>query len=186
MKHLAILTITLLTFAGSSIALEVEGVDISATTELTGETLHLNGYGIRKKIIFIKVYVGSLYTEAKAKSTAEVLALEGSKLIRMNFLYKEVEKKKIVDAFAEGFEANSLDLVATPPVRQFLALFKKDFVAGDQVDIALDRGGTVRVLLNGACLGKVKSAKLARGILLIYLGDEPADEEMKTGMLGQT
>ncbi|NIQ96693.1 MAG: hypothetical protein GWN87_22775, partial [Desulfuromonadales bacterium] len=33
--------------------------------------------------------------------------------------------------------------------------------------------------------GTVTSEELAEGVLLIYLGEQPADEEMKAGMLGR-
>ena len=114
-----------------------------------------------------------------------VIGLPGNKLIRMDFLYSKVEKKKIVDAFAEGFQKNSPQLVATPGARAFLGLFKDDFVAGDQVDLILTADGKVSATHNGKNLGTVESKELVEGVLLIYLGSQPADEDMKKGMLGQ-
>lgn len=183
MKRIIII-VGFLIVAGNALAVEVAGVNVASEVEVTGEKLQLNGYGIRKKFIFVKVYVGSLYTTEKASSTAEVVALPGAKLIRMDFLHSEVAKKKIVDAFAEGFQKNSSQLVATPAARQFLALFKNDFIKGDRVDLELTADGTVTARHNGENLGSVQSKELVQGVLLIYLGDQPADASLKSGMLG--
>lgn len=185
MKRILIILLSLL-IAGNALAIEVAGVTVPADVEIAGEKLQLNGYGIRKKFVFVKVYVGSLFTSAKASAPEEILALPGNKLIRMDFLYSKVDKKKIIDAFAEGFEKNSPQLVATPEVRQFLALFKNDFIEGDTVDLELTGDGKVTARHNGKDLGSIQSKGLVDGILLIYLGAQPADADMKAGMLGKS
>ena len=69
MKQFLIVLLSLM-LTGNALAVEVAGVDITPKTEIAGEELQLNGYGIRKKFVFVKVYVGSLYTSQKATSTA--------------------------------------------------------------------------------------------------------------------
>lgn len=184
MKKILLILLAMM-FAGNALAVEVAGVDLPDDAEVAGEELQLNGYGIRKKFVFVKVYVGSLYTSAPASTLEDVLELPGPKLIRMDFLYRKVEREKIVDAFAEGFEKNSPQLVATPAARSFLGLFKNDFVADDRVDLVLKANGTVSAIHNGEKLGTVDSAELVEGVLRIYLGVKPADADMKAGMLGK-
>lgn len=166
-----------------ALAVDVAGVQLPATVEIAGQTLQLNGYGIRKKFFF-KVYVGSLYTAHRANSTAQVVDSRGGKLIRMNFLYSKVDKEKIVGGFAEGIKKNSPELQQDPAITQFLGWFDADFIAKDQVDLAIDKDNTVSASHNGRQLGSLQSANLAKAILLIYLGDNPADDDMKAGMLG--
>ena len=182
MKKLLMLLV-LLVWAGTAMAVEVAGVMLAPRVQAAGETLNLNGYGIRKKFFF-KVYVGSLYTAHRVSSVDQVLATAGGKLIRMNFLYNKVEKEKIVGGFAKGFENNAPELQASPAAKAFLELFDSDFVSGDQVDLGMAADGTVSASHNGRMLGSVQSKELARGVLLIYLGKEPADADMKDGMLG--
>lgn len=164
-------------------AADVAGVKLPATVEIGGQQLQLNGYGIRKKLFF-KIYVGSLYTAQKAASTAAVIDGAGGKLIRMNFLYSKVEKQKIVDAFAEGFANNSPEIADSPDAKTFLGWFDADFIEGDQVNLAISRDGAISVSHNDRALGSLTSPALARAILLIYLGEKPADASMKAGMLG--
>lgn len=166
-----------------AMAVDVAGVKLADNVEIAGQKLQLNGYGIRKKYFF-KVYIGSLYTADKATRTEQVINTAGGKLIRMNFLYSKVEKEKIVGGFAKGIENNTPQLRNDSAVEQFLALFDADFVEGDQVDLAISADNQVRASHNGRQLGTIASANLARALLLIYLGDDPADEDLKAGMLG--
>lgn len=101
----------------------------------------------------------------------------GSKLIRMNFLHSKVEKGKIIEAFSEGFSNNSPDLTSSPEVKKFLSLFTADFMRGDVVDLGQGADGVVSASHNGKLLGSIPSAKLAREVLAIYLGEKPADAD---------
>ncbi len=184
MKRLLILLAILSLLVQPALAVEVAGVELPGNVEIAGQTLQLNGYGIRKKFFF-KIYVGSLYTARKASSTAQVLDDSGGKLIRMNFLYSKVEKEKIVGGFAKGIEKNSPELQDDPAVKTFLAWFDADFVEGDQVDLAMAADAKVSASHNGRVLGTIQSPNLVKALLLIYLGKNPADDDMKAGMLGQ-
>jgi len=183
MNRLLLLTCCFLLFTGNTFAKTVYDISLPDTVTVAGEQLQLNGYGLRKKF-FLKIYLGSLYTKAKATSTEQVLEMPGAKLIRMNFIYHKVGREKITEAFAEGFEKNSPQLKGNPVLQQFLDLFKADFIAGDQVDLELAADGTVSASHNGKNLGSIPSDDLAKAVLLIYLGKKPADKNLKVGMLG--
>ena len=165
-------------------AQEVAGVKLEQTVTVKNHTLKLNGYGLRKKF-FVKVYVGSLYSGKRLATAREALRDSGDKLIRMNFLHSKVEKEKIVEAFNEGITNNSPELAGSAEAKKFLALFTSDFHRGDVVDLTLGGDGSVSARHNNRQLGTVASTKLARGVLAIYLGDKPADEDLKAGMLGK-
>lgn len=175
--------ISLLLLSANAYAVDVAGVALDPTVSVNQKTLTLNGYGIRKKF-FVKVYIGTLYTSKPVSTPADLLKNPDDKLIRMNFLHSKVEKEKITDAFAEGFEKNSPDVAATADAKTFLAFFGNDFVKGDVVDLVLGADGTVVARQNGKVLGTLKSTKLPNAILLIYVGEKPADEDLKQGMLG--
>jgi hypothetical protein len=173
----------LLVLPGLTTAKTVYDIDLPETATVSGEVLQLNGYGLRKKFFF-KVYLGSLYTAQKVTTADQVLSMPGAKLIRMDFIYSKVEREKITEAFAEGFEKNSPQLKGNPELQQFLDLFDAVFVAGDRVDLMIAADGTVAVTHNERNLGEITSPQLAKAVLLIYLGDDPADDNLKAGMLG--
>ncbi|HEY6096611.1 MAG TPA: chalcone isomerase family protein [Candidatus Deferrimicrobium sp.] len=176
--------LSFLLLSSQAFALDVAGVNVAPTVSAHGKTLTLNGSGIRKKLFF-KVYVGSLYTERKVTTPAQLLADPGEKLLRMNFVYKKVEKEKIVEAFAEGLANNSPGVARSAEAKAFLSWFTSDFVAGDTVDISLSPDGTVAATHNGKVLGEARSPALVQGVLLIWFGERPADGDLKKGMLGQ-
>lgn len=181
-NNFAALFLTII-FACQAYAVEVAGVTLEPAVTVNSQQLKLNGYGLRKKF-FIKVYIGSLYTSKRLTGAAAALADNGDKLIRMNFLHSKVEKEKITEAFNEGFANNSPDLIGSPEVKKFLSLFTADFIKGDVVDLKLGADGSVSASHNSKTLGTIPSTKLARGVLAIYLGDKPADDALKKGMLG--
>jgi len=182
MRKLAV-ALSFLLLSSHAFALDVAGVNVAPTVSVRQKALTLNGAGIRKKL-FIKVYVGSLYTERKATTPAQLLADPGEKLVRMNFVYKKVEKEKIIEAFAEGLANNSPGVARSAEAKAFLSWFTADFIAGDTVDISLSPDGTVAASHNGKALGTVRSPALVQGVLLIWFGEKPADEGLKKGMLG--
>ena len=182
MRKLAV-ALSLLLLSSHAFALDVAGVNVAPAVSVRQKTLALNGVGIRKKL-FIKVYVGSLYTERKVTTPAQLLADPGEKLIRMSFVYKKVEKEKIVEAFTEGITNNSPMVRWSSDAKAFLSWFTSDFMAGDTVDISISPDGTVAGSHNGKSLWTVRSPAVAQGVLLIWFGEKPADEGLKKGMLG--
>jgi hypothetical protein len=183
MKRFAV-ALSFLLLSSQAFALDVGGVNVAPTVSVGQKTLTLNGAGIRKKL-FIKVYVGSLYTERKVTSTAQLVADPGEKLVRMNFVYSKVEKEKIIETFAEGLANNSPAVAQSAEAKAFLSWFTADFVKGDTVDVSLAADGTVSATHNGKALGTVRNPALARAVLLIWFGEKPADAGLKKGMLGQ-
>ncbi|OGU17801.1 MAG: hypothetical protein A2076_10465 [Geobacteraceae bacterium GWC2_53_11] len=183
-KSLLVAFALVLLCAVQSPALEVAGVQLDQAVAVRDQQLKLNGYGIRKKF-FVKVYIGSLYSAKRLTTAADALKDSGDKVIRMNFLHSKVEKEKIIEAFTEGFTNNSPDLAGSPEVKKFLALFSADFKRGDVVDLVLGGDGSVAASHNSKVLGTITSPKLARAVLAIYLGDKPADDSLKQGMLGK-
>ena len=183
MRKLAI-ALSFLLLSSHAFALDVAGVNVAPTVSSHQKTLTLNGAGVRKAYLTVKVYVGALYTEKKSVSTDELLKDPGDKLIRMTFVMKKVEKEKIVDAFSEGFSKNSPAVAGTPDAKAFLAWFTSDFMAGDTVDVLLAADGTVSAAHNGKALGTMRNPALARAVLLIWFGGKPADAGLKKGMLG--
>ena len=184
MRKILLLIFLLVGFGQGASAATVHGITVEPTVKVGNELLQLNGSGLRKKFFF-KIYLGSFYATQKVSSPEEVLQASGGKLIRMNFIYSRVQRLDVLGAFAEGFHNNSPGFDNSAEEKTFLSWFRDDFVEGDVVDLAIDREGTVTAYQNFKPLGSLHSPELAKGILLIYFGKIPADENLKQGMLGQ-
>jgi hypothetical protein len=80
----------------------VAGVAYPAQAGVGGQTLQLNGAGIRYKAIF-KVYTAGLYLEKPAASLQEIAALPGPKRVSVTML-REIDSAELGKLFARGIE----------------------------------------------------------------------------------
>ncbi len=173
-----------LSLAAPASAKEVAGVAVPDTAALGGKTLQLNGAGLRSKL-FIKVYVGALYLEQKAADVNAITSADAAWLVTMTFK-RGVEKEKIVGAFKEGFENNSKgDLAALLPALAKVEAGLKDFKEGDVFTISYQPGVGSALTPPGGAPIAVEGKKFGDALLRNWLGDKPADGDLKAGMLGK-
>jgi hypothetical protein len=168
-------------------AMTVAGVKVPEQTTIgeQGQVLVLNGAGIRKKL-FIKIYVCALYLAKQQGDMDQILKSRGPKRVTMHFLYHEVSSEKLVNAWEKGFSSN-LPEEKMEALRARLAQFNSLFRTmhrGDVIRIDyLPQKGT-EVWINDALQGRIEGADFYRALLLVWLGDHPADGELKTQLLG--
>lgn len=175
-------------FSVSVQAKNISGIEIAETVSLSenAKPLVLNGAGIRSKFIF-DIYIGSLYLSSKQTSAKAIYDLPGAKRISMHFLYDEVDKEKLVEAWNVGFEGNlSKDELQnlSSRIQQFNALFetvKKDAVIN--LDYIPNTGTTL--VINKKTKGTIRGKDFFTAVLKIWLGDKPADNNLKAAMLGK-
>ena len=150
----------------------------------SGTALLLNGAGVRRKWFF-NVYAAGLYLPKRSTRVDEILAMPGPKQIRMHFLMN-VSQKKLLATLDEGLAANNSaeQLVALKDdVTALKALFKTvrkhDVVIIDY----LPSVGT-RVWMNDVLQGVIAGVALQQAVLRVWLGEKPADEQLKKHFLG--
>jgi hypothetical protein len=186
MKSIA-LAICLLCFAAALPAAELSGVFVDDRIETgDGKTLLLNGVGLREKL-WIDVYVGSLYLPRRTSDVAEILSKPGPWRVQLDFVYKEVSREKLLDAWREGFEENqSAESLAKlgDRIDRFYAFFTGSALAKDRYRFDYSPGTGVRVSRNGKELGAIPGDDFKTALLEIWLGNHPADKQLKKGMLG--
>ncbi len=187
MKRLA-LTLCLIFSVFSSHAFEMAGVKLEDKVTIEGveSPLLLNGSGIRKKLFF-KIYLGSLYLPALESEAQKIINSDEPVRVQMDMLYSEVEKKKLVDAWNEGFAANlsSGELNAlSESIQQFNGMFDT-LVEGDRVEMDYVPEKGVKVTINGAVKGTVAGSEFRKALLSIWLGENPVTDSLKKAMLGK-
>jgi hypothetical protein len=166
-------------------AAKAAGVEFPDRVEAGGQTLRLNGVGLRKKL-FIKVYAGGLYLQEPSRDAAAVVASDAPKRVRMVFL-RDVTKKQVMDAYREGFEKNS----GGPGLKDLLA--KLDRIA-PAIPAELKEGAELVVtyvpgegttVASPAGKATVDGKEFADALFKNWLGASPADESLKEGLLGR-
>lgn len=165
---------------------DVSGFDIPEQITLPGNSkLILNGVGIRSKFFF-KIYVGALYLPDRQTTSGAILEHSGPKRVSMFILYDEISTQKLADGWREGFE-NNLSSEEYAKLKQQLETFSALFPTVRQQDVIhLDYlpGTGTQVIINSKLRGTITGEDFNRALLKVWLGDEPADEELKEAMLG--
>jgi len=155
------------------------------TVEAVDDILKLNGAGIRTKFFF-NIYVGALYLTEKQNNAQAILNGTKANRVLMHFLYDEVEKKKLVDAWVEGFKDN-VDAKTFAALKDRLSKFNQmfsDMRKGDLVLLDYIPGKGTRVMIKGDVKGTIEGADFNRALLSVWLGEEPVTEALKDAMLG--
>ncbi len=182
MRHLV--AVLALSLALPALAREVADVQVPDSVTVGGKTLVLNGAGLRSKL-FIKVYVGALYLEQRASDPAAIVAADAAWQVVMTFK-RDVDKASILGAFKEGFEKNSqADAPKLIPALDRVDAVMKDLKSGDVLVIGYVPGAGATVTAPGGGSVTVEGKPFADALLRNWLGDKPADGDLKKGMLGK-
>ena len=171
----------------SALALELKGVKIDETAQVSGTSLVLNGAGIRTKMVF-KVYVAALYLTQKQTDANAVISDTGNKRVSMHFL-RELSAEVLLKGMNEGFSDNNNAAEMTviePQMKLFRNMMTsaKEVKKGDLIVLDFTSAGT-QVNINGKSLGQVEGAAFNQALLRVWLGAKPVDAALKKAMLGQ-
>lgn len=181
-----LLTVALFSTASQARQLDDVTLPDSVTLDGTDVVLQLNGMGYRTKFIF-NIYVGALYTESRVESRDAVQALKGPKRIVMHMVYDEVNREKITNGWNEGFEENNSDAQLEKlqaRLKKFNSYFP-DLKENDVILLDYIPGKGTRVTINGEVKGVIEGADFYSALLDVWLGEEPADDDLKEAMLGE-
>ncbi len=183
-KSLAALVVIAIILSCNAFAASLKGVEMKDQIVAEGESLSLQGIGLRKKFLF-SVYVGGLYLTTPTKDAAAAINADEPKRISMTFL-RDVDADNIKKAFKEGFETNSPEAAKTQSakIETFLGLFKEEFKEGETVNITYLPATGVTAEKGGKVLGTVEGAEFMKAVFTIWLGKNPPSEDLKKGMLG--
>lgn len=189
-RQLLTLAVSALAGAAASAAapVKVEGVSFAGSAEVAGQTLELNGVGLRA-VAWLKGYAAGLYLGSRARTPQQVYAIPGAKRLQLRML-QDVEIEEFVKAFDKGVGRNTpaAELPALAErVARFNALLRGmvKVKKRDVVDLDWLPGRGLQLSLNGRPRGApIPGDDLYAALLRIFVGERPADPEMKIGLLG--
>jgi hypothetical protein len=167
---------------------ELEGQKFEPTVQVGGQTLTLNGVGLRKRAIF-KVYLNGLYVPQKSTDAATLINEKGARRASLRML-RDVDADSFVSAFTDGLKSNlsEAQLAALKPqIDAFTATMKSvgEAKKGDVINFDYAPDGGTRITVNGQPRGNpIPGHDFYAAVMRIWLGDKPVDEGLKKGMLG--
>ncbi len=185
------LFLALLVASGSGHAVEVEGVKLEERLYIAQglPELHLNGAGVRRKLLVAKVYVIALYLSQKKTASDAVLADPGPKRLAMHILQKEVTAEQLIASLNDGLSANNQPPELAPLEQRIrdLAAMMRDvgrITEGGVVLLDYLPGIGTRVTINGVVRRTIPGEDFHRALMRIWLGDRPVDGRLKRTLLG--
>ena len=185
-RRLALLALCGLVLAGPGRAASISGLSLPDTFPLAGQTLVLNGLGIRTLTIFkVKVYLAGLYVAQRSRDGRAILASPGPKVILMQFLHK-ASKEDVEKQYREGEARNCGHGECNPSDKndfERLVALTPGAAVGDTLAYVCTQRG-LRVLFNGKPVADIANPELAARILAGFVGNYPPSEDLKAQLLG--
>jgi len=165
---------------------QVSGVDVPDTLTANGQTLVLNGAGLRSRFVF-DVYVAALYTTA-ATTDANAIINDTQPRVMTLTLLRNVDADSLLSALKTGLRDNhdNAGLAALEPATEALERIVNGIGSGQKGDVIrldLDANG-VTLALNGKELGRIDDPRMPPAMLRIWLGERPAQTSLKQALLG--
>lgn len=182
------LMLAALTGGAAAQVVDVEGVKFEPSIQVGGASLQLNGAGVRKRAIF-KVYAAGLYVPQKSKSAADLLAQKGPRRVQIGML-RDVDADTFAQSLNEGLRNNSTEaqIAAMKPQADALTATLKsagEAKKGDAIHFEFLPDAGTRVVVNGKPVGNpIPGEDFFTAVLRIWLGDKPADADLKKALLG--
>lgn len=187
MKNLFVLVIAMVTMNMAVAQTEVGSVTLPNTVNFGGQELVLNGAGIRKKAMVLKLYSGGLYLGEKSSDAKSIIASDETMAIKLVITSSFVSSEAMSEAVLEGFDASTDGNTAAiaSEIKKFITFFKEEIVENDTFDITYQKGTGVVAYKNGKELGTIAGMNFKKALFGIWLGNDPADSKLKNGMLGK-
>lgn len=171
--------------AGAATDRECDDISFPEHIQARGETLTLNGLGVRKATIFgIKVYVGALYLPHPTANADAILNSSEPAQIELRFVF-HATAGQLRSAWQEGFEKSAQGQL--PQLRTRIEQLKGWMTgvgSGQRMTFLRIPGVGMQYSLDGNVRGTIAGDDFARAFLAIWLGSSPPTPELRAGLLG--
>lgn len=183
MKYLLPFITLMITFTTQA-QITIADVTLPATYKLSEASLVLNGAGLREKF-FMDLYVGGLYLPAKSSNADQIIAANEPMAIHIEIISKLITSKKMVDAVEEGMDKSTdgkTEDIRTE-IEEMKNAFSEEINLGDVYDIVYDTKKGLLIYKNKELKKTIPGLRFKQAVFGIWLCDDPADEDLKEGML---
>lgn len=170
--------------SATATAAECADVTFPDSIIVGGETLQLNGLGLREATAFnVDVYVAALYVVKKSNRGSVLVDTESKKRLVMRFV-RDVDADDVRKAVARGIERSKYGGQALRAKAKKMSGWIGAVEKGDKFTYTYVPGKGVTFALNGKAKGTIAGEKFAKALFDIWLGAHPPNESLKTGLLG--
>ena len=185
MKKITLTLVVFISLATATAQIRVGKAILPYEENFAGTDLKLNGAGMRK-VLWIDMYAGGLYMANKSNDPKEILDANETMAIKLNIVSGFVTQKKMIKAVHDGFINSTFGNTKTldERINKFINFFSEPIVKNDIFDLVYIKDKGITAFKNGKELGIIEGRDFKYALFKIWLGDQPASEEIKLGMLG--
>jgi len=183
-----LLAATLVAAGASAQTVDREGIKFEPAAQVGGAALQLNGTGVRTRAIF-KVYAAGLYVPQKSDNAAALIAQKGPRRLALTML-RNVDADSFAGPLNDGLRNNHSEAQLAGFKSQIEAMNSalkaiNEAKKGDVLHFEYLPDSGTRITLNGQQKGSsIPGEDFFAAMLRIWLGDKPADADLKKGLLG--
>jgi hypothetical protein len=167
----------------------LEGYRFDERARVASRELQLNGLGVRAVFVF-KAFVAALYLEEKAREGAQVLGHPGAKRLQLRMLM-DIGAADIKKALFDGIRKN-VSAAEWAAMQERLERLGRTIDAigmartGDTITLDYVPQQGLLLSLNDQPQGAtIAGADIYHALLAIFVGDDPVDTRLRSGLLGQ-
>lgn len=179
------LAAALLVSCSAALALSIANVTLDDKIVIDNAELQLNGAGLRKKL-FIKLYVGSLYSSNPGNDAQALIEADEAMMIRLHILSDLLTRDKMIKALLDGFEkstgGNTQYIQAQ--IDQLVDSQQEKIRPGDSFSVFYHPDSGTQVLRNGDLVTTIEGLEFKKALFGIWLSDNPVQASLKKAMLG--
>ena len=174
-----------LAFPTAALARSCGGVDFPNSVTVAGERLSLNGLGIREATVFnVDVYVAALYVATRARTADALLDLTHPIVLHLRFV-RDVDQDTMNEALVQGFTRNAGGNRAALQARiDQLQRWVPNLTEGMNMVFTWLPGTGLQMKVDGRVLGTIPGDDFASVFFRIWLGPQPPNRGLRTGLLG--
>ncbi len=170
---------------GTASGKECVGIAFPDQVQVHGESLTLNGLGVRKASAFrVSVYVAALYLTEPSSDPREILQPDTPSELVLQFV-RPVSADELRKGWEEGFAKNAPGSPSN--LVEGLAQLNDwvtDVTPGQRMNFIRIPGTGMQVDISGTVKGTIDGDEFSKAFLSIWLGDIPQTPELKNGLLG--
>ncbi|MEM7609665.1 MAG: chalcone isomerase family protein [Myxococcota bacterium] len=177
---LAALLTLLFALPESALARRCEGVNMRNSIEVDGQTLVLNGMGVREATVFnVNVYVAGLYLPEANSDGGAILSANGLKRIVLHFV-RDVTREDMEEALRDSFGNAGV----ANQIGRFARMLPEEINEGTVLTFTHRPGAGLETRVGRRRSGQINGDAFATAFFRIFVGPNPPNRGLKRGLLG--
>lgn len=162
-------------------------VTLPAEVSFNGQSLVLNGGGIRSKLFF-KLYTIGLYLPKKSADGDAILKSNETIAVRFEITSDMINSENMSEAINEGFDASTNGNTAAIRTRidKILKTFANEAIKiGDVFDLVYKPGVGTEIYKNTKLKSTIEGQDFKKALFGIWISDNPVNNSLKKDLLGE-